>query len=101
LIDVIEVAPLNGTLSPIAARVYSSLNLAQRTTYWLLLWLLSGVGRGAGNNELLSYLLFHPDYFREQFARGEADAHVAWREYELQRGGKKQDTAIDAQVPAP
>lgn len=80
-IDVITVSPPNGTLSPLAAEVLGKLDLRQRFNHWLLSWLMSGAGRGAGNNELLSYLLFEPAYFEAQFTLGAQHAQARWQEY--------------------
>lgn len=84
-IDVITVSPANGTLSPLAASIASKLTLWKKLNHWLLSFLISGAGRGAGNNELLSYLLFEPEYFEEQFKLGEEDAKCGWQKFLDQR----------------
>ena len=95
-IDVISVSPLNGQLSPLATRTLNELGLWQKFNHWLLSWLLSGAGRGSGNNELLSYLLFHPTYFVGQFKLGEADARKRWEDYQRELAQQRGGAAVEA-----
>ena len=80
-IQLLDVAPSNQGLSHLATETLAELGPWERAQYGLMRLLLTGAGTGAGNNELLSYLLFHPTYFRKQFERGAADARLA-----LERG---------------
>lgn len=81
-IEIIGVSPKPGKLSSMAQEALAGLNAWQKSSYWLLSSLLTGAARGAGNNELLSYLLFHPSFFQKQFELGQHDAHEAWRDFE-------------------
>lgn len=42
-----------------------------------LRWALAGVGGGAGNSELLSYLLFDPRFAQQQIELGRSDGKAA------------------------
>ncbi|HET9081372.1 MAG TPA: hypothetical protein VFO01_12775 [Trebonia sp.] len=47
-------------------------------SYQIIGRLLAGGGFGEGNHELLSYLIFNPDYAGEQIERGQTHAIAAW-----------------------
>jgi NTE family protein len=75
----VEVAPRAGALR---AKVRDVLNGSTKTwsdryrraEYSVLRWLIGGFGRGPGNDELLSYLLFNPNFAKAQIALGREDA---------------------------
>ncbi|MFM2419903.1 MAG: hypothetical protein RL385_4626 [Pseudomonadota bacterium] len=83
-IALLEVSPAPGTLASLAADRIGQLRPLfdkESRALWLLHWALTGVGDGAGNNELISYLLFDPDYARAQIAAGRADGRAAVKRF--------------------
>jgi NTE family protein len=83
-IALLEVSPAPGTLAGLAVdriRQLRPLLDKKSRTLWLMHWALTGVGDGAGNNELISYLLFDPAYARAQIAAGRADGLAAVKRY--------------------
>jgi NTE family protein len=80
-VEVLTVSPANGVISPLARKALGKLSLWQKPRYAFLSSLLSSAAGGAGSNELLSYLLFEPGYFKSQFKLGAASAQKALAEH--------------------
>lgn len=72
-IELVVIAPDNGTLSPLAEQAEQRVLSRGVALDVTLSRMFSVLGRGDGRNELLSYLLFEPEYFALQFAQAERD----------------------------
>jgi NTE family protein len=71
-IAVLAISAGNGVLSGLAQQALEEAK-GQSIEYELLAAALASAGAGSGQNELASYLLFHPSYVAQQFAIGKAD----------------------------
>jgi NTE family protein len=82
-IPFITASPCPGTLSKTAREVFRNPNSLgpnqsfRLAEYKLLDLIIAGLGRGAGNDEILSYLLFGPTYAEAQIRLGKNAAHEA------------------------
>jgi len=81
-VPLLEVSPATGMLAVLARRVLESIpprdpvRFYRRLEYRLMSQLYAGLGSGAGNDELLSYLLFDRAFARKQIELGRADARA-------------------------
>ena len=79
-VDVLEISPEPGKLAKLAQDLLAHTNLLKdrkRLEFMFLRWALAGVGGGAGNSELLSYLLFDPRFAQQQIELGRSDGKAA------------------------
>lgn len=90
-LPLVTVSPAAGQLAQLARQVLtgkpprSLRRLYRRLEYQLLRRSFAGLGSGPGNDELLSYLFFDPDFARQQILRGREDGRAAFED--LKRRG--------------
>lgn len=89
-LPLVTVSPRPGALARLAHHVLSGApplsprRFYRRLEYQALRRAYAGLGRGPGNDELLSYLLFDPEFATRQVARGREDARAAFNDLRRQ-----------------
>ncbi len=80
-LPLVEVSPEPGAIArmarQVASRKPSFSGFLQRLDVELLRCTYAGLGSGRGNDEMLSYLLFDPDFTRQQIELGREDGRAA------------------------
>jgi NTE family protein len=80
-IAIYVVAPENGVLSPLALKAEAMVAKRAQLLDMTLSRLLTLAGSGSSRNELLSYLLFEPEFFQLQFDQAVRDAKRKLKEW--------------------
>jgi len=79
-LPLVTASPVPGTLARMARRILSQpCSLSERyrrIEYEVMRRAIAGVGSGRGNDEMLSYLFFEPEYARQQIQLGRQDARA-------------------------